>query len=76
MPSWWGWQTATRSIVPPSHLPRLLYERLDEMGIDFSILYPSTTLGLLDIDDPELAARWPGPSIGGWPSCSSPTPTA
>ncbi len=25
------------------------------MGIDFSILYPSTTLGLIDIDDPELA---------------------
>ncbi|HVC69590.1 MAG TPA: amidohydrolase family protein [Acidimicrobiales bacterium] len=56
MPSWWGWQTRNTRDRATSHLPRLLYERLDEMGIDFSILYPSTTLGLIDIDDPELAA--------------------
>jgi len=55
MPSWWGWQTANSRDRATSHLPALLYERLDEMGIDFSILYPSTTLGLIDIDDPELA---------------------
>ena len=54
MPSWWGWQTANSRDRATSHLPALLYERLDEMGIDFSILYPSTTLGLIDIDDPEL----------------------
>ncbi len=56
MPSWWGWQTRNTRDRATSHLPRLLYERLDEMGIDFSILYPSTTLGLIDIDDPALAA--------------------
>lgn len=55
MPSWWGWQTRNTRDRATSHLPALLYERLDEMGIDFSILYPSTTLGLIDIDDPELA---------------------
>jgi predicted TIM-barrel fold metal-dependent hydrolase len=55
MPSWWGWQTRNTRDRATSHLPKLLYERLDEMGIDFSILYPSTTLGLIDIDDPELA---------------------
>jgi predicted TIM-barrel fold metal-dependent hydrolase len=55
MPSWWGWQTRNTRDRATAHLPRLLYERLDEMGIDFSILYPSTTLGLIDIDDPELA---------------------
>ncbi len=55
MPSWWGWQTRNIRDRATSHLPGLLYERLDEMGIDFSILYPSTTLGLIDIDDPELA---------------------
>jgi len=55
MPSWWGWQTRNTRDRATSHLPGLLYERLDEMGIDFSILYPSTTLGLIDIDDPELA---------------------
>jgi hypothetical protein len=56
MPSWWGWQTRNTRDRATSHLPGLLYERLDEMGIDFSILYPSTTLGLIDMDDPELAA--------------------
>jgi predicted TIM-barrel fold metal-dependent hydrolase len=55
MPSWWGWQTRNTRDRATSHLPALLYERLDEMGIDFSILYPSTTLGLIDIDDPDLA---------------------
>jgi predicted TIM-barrel fold metal-dependent hydrolase len=55
MPSWWGWQTRNTRDRATAHLPALLYERLDEMGIDFSILYPSTTLGLIDIDDPELA---------------------
>jgi predicted TIM-barrel fold metal-dependent hydrolase len=55
MPSWWGWQTRNTRDRATSHLPALLYERLDEMGIDFSILYPSTTLGLIDIDDLELA---------------------
>ncbi|MGH9017668.1 MAG: amidohydrolase family protein [Acidimicrobiales bacterium] len=65
MPSWWGWQTRNTRDRATAHLPRLLYERLDEMGIDFSILYPSTSLGLIDIDDPELA----GPvarAVNGW----------
>ena len=56
MPSWWGWPTANTRDRATAHLPALLYERLDEMGIDLSIIYPSTTLGLIDIDDPELAA--------------------
>ena len=55
MPSWWGWQTRRTLDRATAHLPRLLYERLDEMGIDFTILYPSTTLGLIDMDDPDLA---------------------
>jgi len=28
-------------------LPKLLYERLDEFGIDFSVLYPTAGLGSL-----------------------------
>src|SRR5262249_4109212 len=39
-----------------AHLPRLLYERLDEMGLDFTLLYPSAVLALLDLDDVELGA--------------------
>jgi hypothetical protein len=35
-------------------LPRLLYERLDEIGIDFSLLYPSFALTLLAHPDDEV----------------------
>lgn len=54
MPSWWGWPSENVADRATSHLPALLYERLDEFGIDFTILYPSMTIGLLDIDDAEL----------------------
>ena len=42
--------------APPSHLPALLYERLDEIGIDFTILYPSMALGYFEITDEELSS--------------------
>src|SRR3954471_15745720 len=54
MPSWWGWQTAGVRDRATSYLPALLYERLDEIGIDFTILYPSMTLSLLEVADDEL----------------------
>ena len=56
MPSWWGWQTRNVKDRATAHLPRLLYERLDEMGIDLTLLYPSTVLALLDLEDVELGA--------------------
>ncbi len=56
MPSWWGWQTAGVRDRATSHLPALLYERLDEIGIDFTILYPSMALGYFEIADEELSS--------------------
>jgi len=65
MPSWWGWQTKNTYDRATAHLPRLMYERMDEMGIDFMLVYPSATLGLIDTGDVELggalanaANRW------------------
>jgi predicted TIM-barrel fold metal-dependent hydrolase len=55
MPSWWGWPVKNTRDRATAHLPQLLYERLDEMGIDFGLLYPSATISLLDAEDPELA---------------------
>lgn len=55
MPSWWGWQTRNTYDRATAHLPKLLYERLDELGIDFMLVYPSAVLGLLDIEDGEMA---------------------
>jgi predicted TIM-barrel fold metal-dependent hydrolase len=54
MPSWWGWATENTLDRATAHLPALLYERLDEIGIDFTILYPSMTLSYLEIADDEL----------------------
>lgn len=56
MPSWWGWPTRNVHDRATSHLPGLLYERLDEFGIDLTILYPSMSLAFLEAPDPELAA--------------------
>ncbi len=53
MPSWWGWATENTLDRATAHLPALLYERLDDFGIDFTILYPSMTLAYLEIADDE-----------------------
>ena len=54
MPSWWGWATKNTLDRATAHLPALLYERLDELGIDFTILYPSMSLAYLEVADDEL----------------------
>jgi predicted TIM-barrel fold metal-dependent hydrolase len=36
-----------------SMLPRMLYDRLDEFGIDFGIVYPTAGLGIVRIPDDE-----------------------
>jgi predicted TIM-barrel fold metal-dependent hydrolase len=56
MPSWWGWQTDNVLDRATAHLPALLYERLDELGIDFTILYPSMALGYFEVSDEELSS--------------------
>lgn len=38
---WWGAPTRNTLDRATATLPKLLYERLDEFGIDFSILFPS-----------------------------------
>ncbi|MDO8434293.1 MAG: amidohydrolase family protein [Candidatus Binatus sp.] len=49
-PPWWALPTSNTLDRATSTLPRLLHERLDEMGIDFTVLYPS-----LGLDAPYLA---------------------
>jgi predicted TIM-barrel fold metal-dependent hydrolase len=56
MPSWWGWPTEGVRDRATSHLPALLYERLDELGIDFTILYPSMSLAFFEETDEELSS--------------------
>ena len=51
--AWWGLPTDARD-RSASYLPALLHERLEEIGIDFSVLYPSAGLMLPQIKDPEV----------------------
>jgi predicted TIM-barrel fold metal-dependent hydrolase len=40
-PSWWGMPVKRTIDVATSFLPKLLHERLPEMGLDFCVLYPT-----------------------------------
>jgi predicted TIM-barrel fold metal-dependent hydrolase len=53
--AWWAMPTGARDRAA-SYLPALLHERLDELGIDFTVLYPSLGLSLVGIPDPEVRA--------------------
>jgi predicted TIM-barrel fold metal-dependent hydrolase len=56
MPSWWGNPVNDAHERATAHLPRLLYERLDELGVDLMLTYPSWTLGFLSAADASLRA--------------------
>lgn len=43
-PPWWSLPATNSLDRATAHLPRLMYERLDELGIDFAVLYGSRTL--------------------------------
>ena len=58
-------------------LPSLLYDRLDELGIDFSVIYPSIGLLFPHLDDEQMTvAVRAGRSTASTPSCSPISPTA
>jgi predicted TIM-barrel fold metal-dependent hydrolase len=53
--SWWGGAPASNARDRASAaLPALLHERMDELGMDFTVLYPTNTLGTGTIVHPEL----------------------
>jgi predicted TIM-barrel fold metal-dependent hydrolase len=56
MPSWWGNPVADPRDRATAYLPGLMSERLEELGIDFMLIYPSWTLGFLAAADDELRA--------------------
>lgn len=40
-PAWWGVPTKNTQDRATAMLPRLLYERMGELGLDFSVMYPT-----------------------------------
>lgn len=53
-PNWWAHPTRNTLDRATSSLPALLHERLDEMGLDFSIIYPSLGLNSPGIGEEDL----------------------
>ncbi|MBI3951646.1 MAG: amidohydrolase family protein [Acidobacteria bacterium] len=53
-PSWWALPAKNTLDRATATLPKLLYERLDEIGLDFTILYPTVALFMVHIEDKEL----------------------
>jgi len=53
-PAWWGLATKNTLDRATASMPKLLYERLDEIGLDFTVLYPTMGLGPPHIDDAEM----------------------
>jgi predicted TIM-barrel fold metal-dependent hydrolase len=53
-PTWWGEPTNTLDRAT-AMVPRLFHERLDELGIDFAIVY--TSLGLFYVSNPDEEIR-------------------
>ena len=53
VPVWWPMPTENTIDRATTVLPGLLYERMDEIGLDFSIVYPGT--GLLVVTLPGMA---------------------
>jgi len=53
-PPWWPLPTLHSIDHATSVLPALLEERMGEMGLDFTVLYPSVGLAVTHIEDPEL----------------------
>jgi len=53
MEGYWGRQTTNTRDRATAMMPRMLYDRLDELGIDFGIVYPTAGLSIPRIADDE-----------------------
>src|SRR5437764_7505737 len=53
MEGYWGRQSTNTRDRATAMMPRMLYDRLDELGIDFGIVYPTAGLGIPRIADDE-----------------------
>jgi len=51
---WWALPAENTLDLATATLPKLLYERLDEIGLHFTVLYPSLALVFPEFDDEEV----------------------
>jgi predicted TIM-barrel fold metal-dependent hydrolase len=53
-PGFWSVPTRRAEDLATTILPRLLYERMEDMGLDYTVLYPSMGIGAIHFGDEEL----------------------
>ena len=53
-PTWWGCPARNTRDLATALFPKLFHERLDEMGLDLSVVYPTLGLLAVEIGDEEL----------------------
>jgi predicted TIM-barrel fold metal-dependent hydrolase len=54
VPPWWALPTKNTLDRATSMLPKLLYERLDDIGLDLTVVYPTFGLLVPHLDDEEV----------------------
>src|SRR5438552_4857530 len=52
--AWWAAPARNTLDRTTAQNPRLLYERLDELGMDYVILYPTLAMGTCGVEDDEM----------------------
>lgn len=52
--SWWAFPARNTLDRATAHLPRLMYQRLDEMGLDYAVIYPTHGLTAMMMPDTEV----------------------
>src|SRR5436309_13050331 len=57
-PGWWGVPTKNTRDRATAMLPKLLYERMDELGLDYAVLFPMSRELLSHIWHDEVFLRW------------------
>jgi hypothetical protein len=53
-PTWWAVPARNTRDLATALLPKLFYERMDEMGLDVSVVYPTASLLGVQISDEEV----------------------
>ena len=57
--TWWGFPAENTLDRATALLPRLQYERMEELGIDYAVLYPTVGLACLGLAAPEFRQAMP-----------------
>jgi predicted TIM-barrel fold metal-dependent hydrolase len=52
--AWWALPTKNTRDRATAMIPRLLYERMEELGLDFAVLYPTAGLGIPRLPDADV----------------------